>query len=59
MVRKILVVAFILFTGSLQSASAQGATQAAVNEAGRRADEAMKSNLSGLLGGLNLPPGLF
>jgi nucleoid-associated protein EbfC len=32
---------------------------AAVNEAGRRADEAMKSNLSGLLGGLNLPPGLF
>jgi nucleoid-associated protein EbfC len=32
---------------------------AAVNEAGRRADEAMKSSLSGLLGGLNLPPGLF
>jgi hypothetical protein len=34
MVAKILVVAFILFTGSLQSASAQEAVQAAVNEAG-------------------------
>jgi nucleoid-associated protein EbfC len=32
---------------------------AAVNEAGRRADEVMKSSLSGLLGGLNLPPGIF
>lgn len=32
---------------------------AAVNEAARRADEAMKSSLSGLLGGLNLAPGLF
>ena len=32
---------------------------AAVNEAGRRADDAMKSGLSGALGGLNLPPGLF
>jgi len=32
---------------------------AAFNEAGRRADEAMKSNLTGMLGGLNLPPGLF
>jgi DNA-binding YbaB/EbfC family protein len=32
---------------------------AAVNEAGRRADEAMKSSLSGMLGGLNLPPGLI
>jgi nucleoid-associated protein EbfC len=32
---------------------------AAFNEAGRRADEAMKSSLSGALGGLNLPPGLF
>jgi DNA-binding YbaB/EbfC family protein len=28
---------------------------AAFNEAGRRADEAMKSSLSGMLGGLNLP----
>jgi len=28
---------------------------AACNEAGRRADEAIKSNLSGMLGGLNLP----
>jgi nucleoid-associated protein EbfC len=32
---------------------------AAFNEAGRRADEAIKSNLSGMLGGMNLPPGLF
>lgn len=31
---------------------------AAVNEAGRRADELMKSSVQGLLGGLNLPPGL-
>ncbi len=28
---------------------------AAVNEAGRRADEAMKSSVSGMLGGLNIP----
>lgn len=32
---------------------------AAVNEAGRRADEIMKSNVQGLLGGLNLPPGIL
>src|ERR1700689_129219 len=32
---------------------------AAFTEAGRRADEAMKSNLTGMLGGLNLPPGLL
>jgi len=32
---------------------------AACNDAGRRADEAMRSNLSGMLGGLNLPPGLM
>ncbi len=32
---------------------------AAVNEAGRRADEAMKSSLGTMLGGLNLPPGLL
>jgi DNA-binding YbaB/EbfC family protein len=33
---------------------------AAVNEAGRRADEAMKSNVQGMMSGLNLPdlPGL-
>jgi len=33
---------------------------AAVNEAGRRADEAMQSSVQGLMGGLNLPnlPGL-
>jgi DNA-binding YbaB/EbfC family protein len=28
---------------------------AAVNEAGRRADEAMKSSMAGMMGGLNLP----
>jgi DNA-binding YbaB/EbfC family protein len=28
---------------------------AAVNEAGRRADEAMKSSVKGMMGGLNLP----
>jgi DNA-binding YbaB/EbfC family protein len=28
---------------------------AAVNEAGRKADDAIKSNLQGLLGGLNIP----
>jgi DNA-binding YbaB/EbfC family protein len=32
---------------------------AAVNDAGRRVDEAMKSGLSSMLGGLNLPPGLL
>lgn len=32
---------------------------AAVNEGGRRADEVMKSSVQGMLGGLNLPPGLF
>jgi hypothetical protein len=33
---------------------------AAVNEAGRRADEAMKSNMAGMMSGLGLPdiPGL-
>ena len=31
----------------------------AVNEAGRKADDAIKSNLGGMLGGLNLPPGLL
>ena len=28
---------------------------AAVNEAGRRADEAMKASVAGMMGGLNLP----
>jgi len=28
---------------------------AAVNEAGRRADDAMKSSVAGMMGGLNLP----
>jgi nucleoid-associated protein EbfC len=32
---------------------------AAFNEAGRRAEELLKSNMKGMLGGLNLPPGLF
>ena len=32
---------------------------AAFNEAGRRAEELLKSNMQGMLGGLNLPPGLF
>lgn len=30
---------------------------AAVNEAGRRADEAIKSNVAGMMSGLNLPAG--
>jgi DNA-binding YbaB/EbfC family protein len=32
---------------------------AAFNEAGRRAEEFLKSSMQGMLGGLNLPPGLF
>lgn len=32
---------------------------AACNDAGRRADDAMRSNLSGMLGGMDLPPGLM
>jgi DNA-binding YbaB/EbfC family protein len=32
---------------------------AAFNEAGRRAEEVLKSSMQGMLGGLNLPPGLF
>lgn len=32
---------------------------AAVNEAGRRAEDVMQSSVQGMLGGLNLPPGLF
>lgn len=32
---------------------------AAFNEAGRRADEIIKSNVQGMLGGLNLPPGIL
>ncbi len=32
---------------------------AAVNEAGRKADEAAQSGVSGMLSGLGLPPGLF
>jgi DNA-binding YbaB/EbfC family protein len=32
---------------------------AAVNSAGRKAEEAMQSQLGGMLGGMGLPPGLF
>ena len=32
---------------------------AAFNEAGRRAEELLKSSMQGMLGGLNLPPGMF
>ena len=32
---------------------------AAVNEAGRRAEELLKSSMRGMLGGLNLPEGLI
>ena len=32
---------------------------AAFNEAGRRADDIMQSSVQGMLGGLELPPGLF
>jgi len=32
---------------------------AAFNEAGRRAEEILKSTVQGMMGGLNLPPGLF
>jgi nucleoid-associated protein EbfC len=32
---------------------------AAFNEAGRRAEEFLKSSMQGMLGGLNLPPGLL
>jgi DNA-binding YbaB/EbfC family protein len=31
----------------------------AFNEAGRRAEELLKTSMQGMLGGLNLPPGLF
>ncbi|HEX4066303.1 MAG TPA: YbaB/EbfC family nucleoid-associated protein [Acidobacteriaceae bacterium] len=31
----------------------------AINEAGRRAEDIMKSNVQGMLGGLDLPPGIF
>jgi len=32
---------------------------AAFNEAGRRAEDLLKSSMQGVLGGLNLPPGMF
>jgi len=32
---------------------------AAVNEAGRKAEQEMQSGLSGLLGGMGVPPGMF
>ncbi len=32
---------------------------AAINEGGRKVEEAMQSQLGGMLGGMGLPPGLF
>ncbi len=37
----------------------QDLVTAAVNEAGRKVDQAMQSQLGGMLGGLGLPPGLM
>jgi DNA-binding YbaB/EbfC family protein len=37
----------------------QDMVTAAVNEAGRQVDQAMQSQLGGMLGGLGLPPGMF
>lgn len=37
----------------------QDLVTAAVNEAGRKVDQAMQSQLGGMLGGLGLPPGMF
>ena len=37
----------------------QDMVTAAVNEAARKVDSAMQSQLGGLLGGMGLPPGLF
>jgi DNA-binding protein YbaB len=37
----------------------QDLVTAAVNEAARKVDSAVQSQLGGLLGGMGLPPGLF
>lgn len=37
----------------------QDLVKAAVNEAARKVDSAMQSQLGGLLGGMGLPPGMF
>jgi hypothetical protein len=37
----------------------QDLVTAAVNEAGRKVDQAMQSQLGGMLGGLGLPPGMM
>jgi nucleoid-associated protein EbfC len=37
----------------------QDLVTAAVNEAGRKVDQAMQSQLGGMLGGMGLPPGMF
>jgi DNA-binding YbaB/EbfC family protein len=37
----------------------QDMVTAAVNEAGRKIDQALQSQLGGMLGGLGMPPGLF
>jgi hypothetical protein len=37
----------------------QDLVTAAVNEAGRKVDQAMQSQLGGMLGGFGLPPGMI
>jgi len=37
----------------------QDMVTAAFNEAGRRIDQALQSQLGGMLGGMGLPPGMF
>jgi len=37
----------------------QDLVRAAVNEAARKVDAAMQSQIGGMLGGMGLPPGLF
>jgi hypothetical protein len=44
-------------TGDLEML--QDLVTAAVNEAVRKVDQAMQSQLGGMLGGMGLPPGLF
>ena len=47
----------IVKTGDIEML--QDMVAAAVNEAARKADEAVQSTLGGMLGGIGLPPGLF
>jgi nucleoid-associated protein EbfC len=56
LVQKITIApAAISGTGPAEIEMLEDLITAAVNEAGRKADEAMKSNVQGLLGGLKLP----